>query len=175
MQCLDKEAHLLTNWTGKGARAVREGVDVSHIDLSLQNNGNAPAFPAGLFTDDNMWSSVSTAMDKLTTPHKISRFSTMNWTALYTVKRVPITAVFDPATHPAMFQRSVDGGTSLRDFHPLEMVSQNIGSNMGLLQLLYEENTKHNDCPVDERKYTTIVSDVNIFLRIIKVGECGVA
>ena len=84
----------------------------------------------------------------------------------YTVRQVPLkpaaASVDDPAV-AAVLRESRDG---MRNFHPLGMLSENIGSNRGLLIILKDL------FGVQPRPghYSFISVDCNIFLRMLKVG-----
>jgi hypothetical protein len=169
MQRLDKSAHNLCNWTGIGARAVHTTIDVSHIDLRLHSHASQQAFPQD-FLEPARWKTLNEQLIKMTSPASVQKFSKTNWCVKFVVNRVPITAKFDKTTDPVLHERATDGRTTLTNFYPIEMSAENIGSNLGLLKLLFNINKEHDETPGPEQVYKTIASDCNIFLRILKVS-----
>ena len=164
MQGISKAAHQLCNWTGIASRITHHSVDTSHLDLSLTQ----AAFPPDMFEED-LWQSLRLYTKKFTRPGSVARFVRTNWTQVHDVDRVPVKARVDPILFPDIHLRSTDGRTGLANFYPERMSPENIGGNLGLLQLLRNEWDLHLATPAIEQKYKLIVSDCNIFLRIIKV------
>ena len=168
MQSLNKEAHKLCNWTGKGARTVHGTINVDHIDTRLIANDQQPAFPAD-FLKRERWVELDKLLIDMTSPSGIKKFMKRNWCNKHTINRVPIGAKIDKKVHPKLHERANDGRTTLTNFYPVQMSSENIGSNLGLLQLLFDINKEHDNTASREQRYQAICSDCNIFLRILKV------
>ena len=83
----------------------------------------------------------------------------------FTVRKIPLKPDVDASIDPtlaAVLRESRDG---LRNFFPLGMLTENIGSNRGLLLILKDLfNT-----PRKPGQYSFVSVDCNIFLRMLKV------
>ena len=81
------------------------------------------------------------------------------------VRQIPLKPEVDPAVDPvraAVLRESRDG---MRNFFPLDMLAENIGSNRGLLLLMkdlfgVQPRSGH---------FSFLSCDCNIFLRLLKV------
>ena len=83
----------------------------------------------------------------------------------FTVRKVPLKPDVDASIDPtlaAVLRESRDG---LRNFFPLGMLTENIGSNRGLLLIL--KDLFHT--PRKPGQYSFLSVDCNIFLRMLKV------
>ena len=84
----------------------------------------------------------------------------------HTVRSSPLKPEVDAAAHPALAAVLRESRDGMRNFYPLAMLPENIGSNRGLLLLLKEL------FGVQPRvgHYSFIAVDCNIFMRMLKVS-----
>ena len=84
----------------------------------------------------------------------------------HTVRSIPLKPEVDAAAHPALAAVLRESRDGMRNFYPLAMLPENIGSNRGLLLLLKEL------FGVQPRvgHYSFIAVDCNIFMRMLKVS-----
>ena len=81
------------------------------------------------------------------------------------VNTIPVKPHFDRRQHPDLHDILGQSRDGLRNFHPLEVSPQNIGSNRGLLLVL----KSMSDARRDTGKFEFLCADCNIFMRIVKV------
>jgi hypothetical protein len=169
MQSVIKDAHALCNWTGMAMRIPDASLDTSGISLQLVPD--QPAFPSENIFADEFWklAGLTWRLKQATTPAGISKFEAGNWTVIHNVNRIPVKALVDKRRFPETHKRSDEGRTGLKNFFPTEMSSENIGSNLGLLALLKTEMDAHLARADADKVYRVIISDCNIFNRIVKV------
>jgi hypothetical protein len=175
MQSMVKDAHLLCNWTGIGMRIPHSTIDVSNLSLDLK--AGVPGFPSeDIFSD--VFSHNRNLTDGLilgTSMASVAKFSRVNWTAKHVVRRIPVKATVNKVKYPEIHERSGEGRTGLSNFYPVELSPENIGSNIGLFQLMRNEWDAHNGLVDSAKKYRIIVADCNIYNRIVKVSVKHIA
>ena len=81
------------------------------------------------------------------------------------VRQVPLKPEVDPAVHPALAAVLRESRDGLRNFFPMGMMSENIGSNRGMLLVLkdlfgVQPKPGH---------FSFLSCDCNIFMRLLKV------
>ena len=81
------------------------------------------------------------------------------------VRQVPLKPEVDPAVHPALAAVLRESRDGLRNFFPIGMMSENIGSNRGMLLVLkdlfgVQPKPGH---------FSFLSCDCNIFMRLLKV------
>lgn len=169
MQSDIKDAHMLCNWTGKAMRIPDASINTSTISLKLVQD--RPGFPHESIFADKFWkmAALTKRLAALTTPAAISKFETTNWAIVHIINRIPVKALVDKCKFPITHRRSDEGRTGLKNFFPTEMCSDNIGSNLGLFALLKTEFDEHRARADADKVYRVIISDCNIFNRIVKV------
>ena len=87
-----------------------------------------------------------------------------SWVTKYNITRVP------PKHQPTagrVHEMNKKKGDTLKYFYPDKIIDVAIGSNLGLIQIMRHE---HDKIPLADRiYYRLILSDVNIFMRMMKV------
>ena len=145
-------------WTGKGFK-VYVG-DRVHTDIK----GDLAAMPDDIF-EYHQSRDVISGLVRVRQGGWL--FLGRSLVKLHNVNTIPVkprVSRRDDAKLHAVLAESRDG---LRNFHPLEVSPQNIGSNRGLLLVL----KKMSDARVDNGKFEFLCADCNIFMRIVKVSH----
>jgi len=142
-------------WTGKGFK-VYVGDDV-HTDIK-----GLVAMPDDMFDHD----AFKAVYDGLVNVRQQGwLFLGRSLVKLFNVNSVPVkprvSRRVDAKLH-AVLAESRDG---LRNFHPIEVSPQNIGSNRGLVL------KQMSDARVDNGKFEFLCADCNILMRIVKVSH----
>ena len=147
------------NWTGQAIK-VYQGADVS-VDID-----RLPAMPDHIFEAETM--SLVQQTNK--------EFCKQGWKYLaesmvqrFNVNTIPVKPVVDPLSFPDVHVILSESRDGLRNFHPMAILPQNIGSNRGLMLIL-----KHiSDSRSNPSCYQFLCADCNIFMRIMKVTRNG--
>ena len=85
----------------------------------------------------------------------------------HTVRKVPLKPDVDSKSNPAMAAVLRESRDGLRNFFPLGMLPENIGSNRGLLLIIKDLF----QAPPKPGNYHFLSVDCNIFLRMLKVSH----
>jgi hypothetical protein len=157
MQAVDKGTYSDCNWTGEGHK-VSCALNPSPLNLIP----NLPGMSVDMFSKAIL-KRITKAFTKMEqTDDKVFETS---WVTRFDIRRVP------PKYQPRsgrVFERDRLGGATLKVYYPERMIDISIGSNWGLMKLIRDE---HDRIPLDERtQYRVILSDVNIFARLVKVS-----
>jgi len=143
------------NWTGQAIK-VYQGDAVS-IDL-----GGVPAMPDSIF-DTGTAMAVQQTIGNLCQEGWL--FLPRSLVTRFKVNTIPVKPVVDPLSHPELHSILNESRDGLRNFHPMSIMPQNIGSNRGLMMIL-----KHiSDSRPNTSSYQFLCADCNIFMRIMKV------
>ena len=148
-------------WTGVAAfSGSTDGIDDSvRVDI---NGDVVPAMP-----DNIMEYRDAVKVGVIFTMRKGQFLFTNSLCTTYDVRTIP--PKIDCRRFPDMRNVVEDGANTLNSVHPVDMMSQNIGSNRGLISVIrsfYERYNMHQErCD----RYLTINADENIFWRILKV------
>ena len=143
------------NWTGQAIK-VYQGDAVS-VDL-----GGVPAMPDRIF-DTGTAMAVQETIGNLCQEGWL--FLPMSLVTRFKVNTIPVKPVVDPLSHPELQSILNESRDGLRNFHPMSIMPQNIGSNRGLMMIL-----KHiSDSRPNTSSYQFLCADCNIFMRIMKV------
>lgn len=157
MQGVSAGAFAECQWTGKGFK-VYVG-DRVHTDIK-----DLAAMPDDIF-DSHASGAVYAGLVRVRQEGWL--FLGRSLVKLHNVNTLPVkprvSRRVDAKLH-AVLAESRDG---LRNFDPLEVSPQNIGSNRGLLLVLKQMS----DARVDNGKFEFLCADCNIFMRIIKVSH----
>ena len=86
---------------------------------------------------------------------------------LFKVNTIPVKPKVDGRTHPELHAILGESRDGLRNFNPVEISPQNIGSNRGLLVVL----KAMSDARVNNGKFEFLCADCNIFMRVVKVSH----
>ena len=81
----------------------------------------------------------------------------------FKVNNIPLKPIPDPKYLPELCDVLLDSKDGLNDFHPLDILPHNIGSNRGLMLVLKQINSDDTD------RMEMLVADCNIFMRVMKV------
>ena len=143
------------NWTGQAIK-VYQGPDVS-VDID-----SLPAMPDHIF-DTGTASIVRRSIRTLC--KQKWKYLQQSWVERFKVNTVPVKPVVDPLAFPNLHQVLNESRDGLRNFHPMAIMPQNIGSNRGLMLIL-----KHiSDSRSNASGFQFLCADCNIFMRIMKV------
>jgi hypothetical protein len=88
---------------------------------------------------------------------------------VHTVNSVPCKAVVDAKKYPRVAARCLAADTGLENFFPLEILDENIGSNAGLMAIMRARYLKFEAADIKEQFVDVVVSDLDIFNRMMKV------
>ena len=159
MQSVTTGAWRDCNWTGRGMKCYA-GI---HVDIKLTMDS---VMPDNIFSE----SIVSAVMSEM----KVCQ--TDGWKRLrsslvqkFKVNNIPLKPIPDPKYHPELCDVLLDSKDGLSAFHPLDILSHNIGSNRGLLLVLKQIDDQRSD---DMDRMEMLVADCNIFMRVMKVIVC---
>ena len=143
------------NWTGQAIK-VYQGADVS-VDI-----GRLQAMPDHIFETDTM-SLVQQANRELC--KQGWQYLTGSMVERFSVNTIPVKPVVDPLSFPDMHIILNESRDGLRNFYPMAIMPQNIGSNRGLMLILKQisDSRRNPSC------YQFLCADCNIFMRIMKV------
>ena len=83
----------------------------------------------------------------------------------YNVNRIPLKPEVDSKEEPELATVLDESRDGLRNFYPLDVLPENIGSNRGLLFLLRDLFSK----PLRTGHFSFLSVDCNIFVRMLKV------
>jgi hypothetical protein len=152
-------------WTGVAMRPIDTN-NGSVVDLTVANHG--PAMPDDLFDPDSKWfKKVDIMMHPDGDVVDEKQYMEDSFVNKFKVCGVPLKPnpeyCFD-AMREILKQRK-DG---MVNFHPLQILPSNIGSNRGLLIIMKDLEDEHKALPGPEL-YKIINSDPNIFNRMMKV------
>ena len=143
------------NWTGQAIK-VYQGDDVS-VDI-----GGVPAMPDHIFDTATTLAVQQTMGSLCKTGWMYLPKSTVQ---RFKVNTIPVKPVVDPLSFPELHSILRESRDGLRNFHPIAIMPQNIGSNRGLMLIL-----KHiSDSTPNTSSYQFLCADCNIFMRIMKV------
>jgi hypothetical protein len=149
-------------WTVKGLLIP---VDHEGIDLALRPG--VSGFPDDMF--DNRWiRSIHRRLRKIESTMGEQYFDD-SWPVRFNINRVPLGLDVDKVDDEKIRKRIADGRQGLTRFLPCAVEPLNIGSNIGLMKILKQLTDEESLIDVSQRQYKVIVSDCNIFNRIIKV------
>ena len=163
VQTIDSGAFKDCNWTGVG---FRSGRNLWNVNVQISAHPGVPGMPSGgLFHHAN----------KTNMMNSFGRADRSGWmmydkclATKYNVSNVPLKPVVDKndSARRALFDQLSRNADGLGDFHPDEIQQHNVGSNRGLMTILFHwlDNRQASD-----DKYMLLVCDCNIFMRIIKV------
>jgi len=163
---IEKGTWTQCNWTGV---ALRE-YTASALDMRVQTvNGEVvPAMPsqAKLFARTNAiqtWFNQQACQGD----DDMLRFDA-SWVMTWGVHNVPLKPqVADvPDEHKAAVGSK---NLSLDTLHPLEIIDENIGANLGMAKIMRDIYDKAMALPLGQRKYIVLNVDSNIFYRVVKV------
>ena len=103
---------------------------------------------------------------------KMDRFGNTKWDYLnnsivqrYQVTSIPLKPYVDDAKDPQLHQILSESRDGVRNFFPMDILPENIGSNRGLL-LILKRLSDENQASV---QWKFLAVDCNIFLRVLKV------
>lgn len=143
------------NWTGQAIK-VYQGPDVS-VDID-----SFPAMPDHIF--DTGTASIVRRRIRTLCKQKW-KYLQQSWVERFKVNTVPVKPVVDPLAFPNLHRILNESRDGLRNFHPMAIMPQNIGSNRGLMLIL-----KHiSDSRSNASGFQFLCADCNIFMRIMKV------
>ena len=156
-------------WTGV---AIRQYAGTLAVDMRCVYSSGyfVPAMPI------NPWAKMKDVLDMLdalcTTAGNMSMLFEGSKMHVWGVNTIPIT----PATHnlPAEVQtRLATTPTRLHNFYPKGLLPHNIGSNEGLAKVIRIQMQDMGLEPpgAPPTKYSAMLSDINIFDRVIKVTQ----
>ena len=158
LQGIESGAWKDCNWTGRGMKVFCG----SPVDTKM---GALPALPDDAITNDVMHLVRS----------KLSAHVNSGWMFLrhsmvkkYKVNNVPLKPVLDPHRHRRMCQVLSESRDGLRFFHPWDIISQNIGSNRGLMLVLKQISDERR---LDDGRIKFLCADFNVFMRIMRVSS----
>jgi hypothetical protein len=96
-------------------------------------------------------------------------FSTVSYCSVHTVNSIPPRVDVDEKKFPEVAARNKAANTGLVNFFPVAMHGENIGSNAGLMALMRARYDKFQNADAKHQFVDVVVSDLDIFNRIIKV------
>jgi hypothetical protein len=147
LQGIESGAWKDCNWTGRG---------IKMDDLS--------AMPDNVFTDETMQMVRSKMAAHVTGGWKLLLNSIVK---KYKVNNLPLKPRMDPLHHPHLCLILSESRDGLAFFHPWDIISQNIGSNRGLMLILKQISDERQP---DDRRLQFLSADCNIFMRIMRVS-----
>ena len=163
-------------WTGVAVNKWNPsiGFEADHVNLSalLDDSGTViSAMPSALGTAPSV-RFLKQQMQKMKEEGGMFQYES-SICKKYDVRNIPLKHVVSEVEDPELFNiliRRVDG---LKHFYPKQLLKKNIGSNKGLLQILWDKLSE--TIATRPRKYSIIVADVDIFKRILKVFDITVS
>ena len=157
LQGIDSGAWKDCNWAGRGFKVYCG----TQVDIKM---GDLSAMPDQVFTDDTTQIVRSKMAAHVTGGWKLLRNSIVKE---YKVNNVPLKPRMDPLHRPHLCQILSESRDGLAFFHPWDIISQNIGSNRGLMLILKQISDERQP---DDRRLQFLSADCNIFMRIMRVS-----
>ena len=99
----------------------------------------------------------------------VRQFFNTSMCVVHSVNSIPPKPQPDRDEHPNLWRRCRSGRDGLGTFFPAKVHDENIGSNDGLMAILRVMFDEVMDKPPMDRTMRVVVSDCNIFARIMKV------
>ena len=157
LQGIESGAWKDCNWTGRGIKVFCG----TQVDINI---GDLSAMPDNVFTDDTSQLVRSKVAGHVTDGWKLLGKSIVK---RYNVNNVPLKPSMDPLHHPHLCRVLSESRDGLAFFHPWDIISQNVGSNRGLMLILKQISDERQP---DDRRLKFLSADCNIFMRIMRVS-----
>lgn len=152
-------------WTGVALRQYTGKVPVS-MNVQLKEGTVVPAMPTNLFDkEDEFQACWDSALADLTYR---SKSKLVKWV----IRTVPIKPDVSKAIEKKRWRRALQSDEAcLKRLYPKCIIRTNIGSNLGLAQIIRDHYTSNGqDAEGKCDKYSAFIVDENIYMRLIKVS-----
>ena len=154
-------------WTGKAIKKYSGQSDISMTLKYTSDNVIIPAMPAQLCTVESVGLVIKLFLTQTVDIH----YHQIAMVSEFKVNTVPLKPMPENVRKNKWKNYLSSQADSLSLVHPVGLLPQNIGSNIGLGRIMRDHYTDQGqDCPGQCLQYTAFNADIDIFNRVIKVA-----